>query len=56
MKLDVDGLEPAVLAGASEALATIKNCGCSVRFCEEWLVKAGSNIQNRLGNAPEGWV
>jgi FkbM family methyltransferase len=45
MKLDVDGSEPAVLAGASEALATGKIAAVLCEFCEEWLVRAGSNIQ-----------
>lgn len=45
LKLDVDGSETAVLAGASDALATGKIASILCEFCQEWLVKVGSSKQ-----------
>jgi len=49
LKLDVDGSETAVLAGASDALATGKVATLLCEFCQEWLVQEGSGIQNLWG-------
>lgn len=45
LKLDVDGSETAMLAGASGALADGRISMVLCEFCDEWLVKVGSSIE-----------
>lgn len=45
LKLDVEGSEPAVLAGASDALAAGKISAILCEFNHRWLVEVGSSIQ-----------
>ena len=45
VKLDVDGSETAVLAGAAEALAERRISAVLCEFCDEWLTAVGSSSE-----------
>jgi FkbM family methyltransferase len=49
LKLDVDGSETAVLAGASDTLADGRISMVLCEFCDEWLVQVGSSIEALWG-------
>jgi Methyltransferase FkbM domain len=45
LKLDVDGSETGVLAGASDTMADGRIGAILCEFCEPWLVKVGSSVE-----------